>query len=144
MQRIVVGIDGSPGSRAALRWAVEEAGLRQASVEAVRVWTWPIPYVGPGMAGLNPAMLEEGEAAMLAEVIDEVTAATGRDGGEIEPVLIEGPAAQRLLDHAKGADLLVVGSRGRGGFTGLLLGSVSQQVVHHASGPVVVVPSGHG
>ena len=137
MQRIVVGIDGSAGSRAALAWAVEEARLRHATVEAVRAWSWPVPYVGPGMAGLDPRLLEEGERAVLADAIGACDTA----GVDVEQVLVEGPAAQRLLERAKGADLLVVGSRGRGGFAGLLLGSVSQQVVHHAEGPVVVIPA---
>lgn len=137
VQRIVVGIDGSPGSQAALAWAVDEARLRGATLEPIRVWSWPIPYVGPGMAGLDPKLLEEGEQAILDEALD----AADTSGVEVEPVLVEGPAAQRLLEQAKGADLLVVGSRGRGGFKGLLLGSVSQQVVHHARGPVVVIPA---
>lgn len=136
MQRIVVGIDGSPGSQAALAWALDEARLRGAAVEAVRVWSWPMPYVGPGMAGLDPRLLEEGEQALLDEALDGVDT----DGVDVGKVLVEGPAAQRLLEHAKGADLLVVGSRGRGGFKGLLLGSVSQQVVHHSRIPVVVIP----
>lgn len=136
MQRIVVGIDGSAGSQAALAWAAAEARLRGATLEAIRVWSWPIPYVGPGMAGLDPKLLEEGEQGIL----DEALSAVDLEGVTVEPVLVEGPAAQRLLEQAKGADLLVVGSRGRGGFKGLLLGSVSQQVVNHARGPVVVIP----
>lgn len=136
MRRIVVGVDGSAGSAAALAWAVEEAKLRDATVEAVRAWSWPIPYAGPGMAGLDPKMLEEGEQALLDEAVDAVDTS----GAPVTKVLVEGPAAQRLLEQARGAELIVVGSRGRGGFAGLLLGSVSQQVVHHAEGPVVIIP----
>lgn len=137
MQRIVVGVDGSPGSQAALRWAVDEARLRGAALEVVRVWSWPVPYVGPGMAGLDPALLAEGEEALLEEALSQVDTS----GLDVDRVLVEGPAAHRLIEQAKGADLLVVGSRGRGGFRGLLLGSVSQQVVQHAPAPVVVVPT---
>ena len=95
-----------------------------------------------GMAPL-PTMPETDELSGAAEaVIDQVLAEAleGHAGVTVEKVIVEGPAATLLLDLAKEADLLVVGSRGHGGFIGLLLGSVTQHVVHHTTAPVVVVP----
>jgi nucleotide-binding universal stress UspA family protein len=85
----------------------------------------------PDFAGLG--------AETLDKAIAEARNATGQAAAEIHPHVVEGNPAQALLDLAKGADLVVVGSRGHGGFTGALLGSVSQHVVHHAPCPVVVV-----
>jgi nucleotide-binding universal stress UspA family protein len=134
--RIVVGVDGSPGSRAALRWAADEARLRRARVEAVHCWAYH--PVGTELAFLDPAVFEEGAATVLHDAVANLG-----DTGEVELDLrlVQGPAARTLLDAAEGAQLLVVGARGHGGFTGLLLGSVSQQVVHHAPCPVVIVPT---
>lgn len=136
MQRIVVGIDGSDGARDALAWAIGEARLRGATVEAVHAWH--VPYGGTEVVPINLdlAALEQGEQSLLEREIGAVE--TG--GVEVQPVLVEGPAAQVLLRQAEGADLLVVGSRGLGGFMGLLLGSVSHQLVHHAPCPVVILP----
>jgi nucleotide-binding universal stress UspA family protein len=142
MGKIVVGVDGSAGAQAALRFALEEARLRGATLRTVFVWSLPMVTEVP--AGLVPALLEdfreEAEKALdaaLAEV-DEVQDPARRV--EIEKVVVEGPPARCLVEAAEDADLLVLGSRGRGGFTGLLLGSVSQQCVHHAPCPVVIVP----
>lgn len=140
MERIVVGIDGSDASRRALDWAIAEARLRGAAVEAVHAWH--LPYVGgaPYAAmALDPGSIEEGARRTLDEVVD----AADEEGlaQPVERLLVEGPAARGLLDVAKGATLVVVGSRGRGGFAGLLLGSVSQQVTHHAPCPVVIIPA---
>lgn len=139
MQRIVVGVDGSACARRALAWAVEEARLRGASVEAVHAWTTPFvagyPYT---TLVFDPRQLEQHAREMLEELIAEVDT-TGL-AVSVEPMVVGGGAAAALVEAAKGADLLVVGSRGRGGFTGLLLGSVSHQVVHHAPCAVVIVP----
>lgn len=136
-QRIVVGYDSSPGAHAALRWAAEEARLRGASLDVVHAWT----YYVVGATGLMPVDPTDLEAA-AGTVLDEALAELGTVRGvEVNRRLTEGPAAQALLHAAEGADLLVVGSRGRGGFAGLLLGSVSQQVSHHARCPVVIVPA---
>jgi len=136
--RIVVGVDGSDGADAALQWAVEEARLRDATVVAVHVWH--LPYVGEaaGMAALSVSG-DEFETGARA-VLDGAVARFGGEAG-IETRLGKGDAAGTLLRVAEDvdADLLVVGSRGRGGFAGLLLGSVSQQVSHHAPCPVVIV-----
>lgn len=139
MARIVVGIDGSEHSRLALRWAVDEARLRRANVEAVMAWH--TPYVGGTWAVSVPvdmAEIEESYRIQLDELVDGVDA-RGLPA-PIEKVLANGSVAHTLLEAAKGADLLVVGSRGHGGFVGLMLGSVSHQVVSHAPCPVVVVP----
>ena len=138
--RIVVGVDGSEPSVDALRWAYGEASLRGAAVEVVHAWHYP--YVGDvaGVAayGIGHEALQEGARGVLDHCIERA----GRPPGAVavERVLVQGGPTTVLLDAARGADLLVLGSRGHGGFTGLLLGSVSQQAVHHASCPVVIVP----
>lgn len=138
MKRFVVGIDGSDTSIKALRWAVEQARLEGARVEAVH--SWHIPYAASGIGGMpfDVQMLADGARATLDESIAQVDSS-----GLVEPItatLVEGAAAPALLEAAQGADLVVVGSRGHGGFVGLLLGSVSQQVASHAACPVVIVP----
>ena len=141
---IVVGVDGSAGSRNALRWAISEAALRGATVEAVTTWQSP-SYAYTGVAVMPPVVeLAEAAAAALDETIAAETAVlTGSDAAvTIEQVVVEGPAAAVLIERARDADLLVVGSRGHGGFRGLLLGSVSHQCASHAHCPVVVIPAG--
>ena len=139
MERIVVGVDGSEPSNRALRWALQEARLRGAAVQAVHAWTPPYVGVHPYTAPvLHPAELERAARELLDHVVAETDA--GSPPVPIERHVVEGPAARVLLDASKGAALVVVGSRGRGGFAGLLLGSTSQQVCHHATCPVVVVP----
>jgi len=138
--RIVVGVDGSPSSKAALAWAVEQAGLTGASVEAVIAWHYPVAVGGIPFAPMGAGdFTDYGELA--AKVLDEATAATVDPDGpvKVSSVVREGNAAQVLLDAAKDAELLVVGSRGHGGFTEALLGSVSQACVHHARCPVVII-----
>jgi nucleotide-binding universal stress UspA family protein len=135
--KIVVGVDGSPGSREALRFAVEEARLRDATL--VAVFAWSIPFIADVPSGLLPELLADFRED-AANVLDEAIAEVDASGVEVERVVAERPAGGALVDAAKDAELLVVGSRGRGGFKGLLLGSVSQQCAHHASCPVVIVP----
>jgi nucleotide-binding universal stress UspA family protein len=127
---IVVGVDGSGPSKAALRWAVEEARLRGARVRAVHAW-WIYPMFEPGA---DPT---EAVRAFVTETLD------GQTDVEVTPVAVQGEQASvALVDAAEDADLLVVGARGAGGFVGLLLGSVSQQCTHHARCPVVIVRDG--
>lgn len=134
---IVVGVDGSEHAARALRWALDEARIRGAAVQAVHAWQNP----DVGVTGFPvPKVGTEGIAEAAQETLDQAVDDQATGGVEVERSLVRGPAAQALLDAAKGADLLVVGSRGRGGFAGLLLGSVSQQCAHHASCPVVIVP----
>jgi nucleotide-binding universal stress UspA family protein len=141
-RRIVVGVDGSAGARSALEWALAEARLRGAAVDVVYAWHPPAqmlpgPYVVPGAPSEDDVDRARAEAEHL---LDHELQSVNAEGVSVERIAATGPAAQSLLDVARGADLLVVGTRGRGGFTGLLLGSVSQQVSHHASCPVVIVP----
>ena len=140
MARIVVGIDGSDQSKEALRWALDEARLRGASLEVVYAWTMPV-YVGYGVApaaAADPAELQQAAQERVDGAVHDVVG--DKSDVQIERKAVEGLAAATLVDEADGADLLVVGSRGHGGFTGLLLGSVSQQVAQHATRPVVIVP----
>jgi nucleotide-binding universal stress UspA family protein len=131
-QHIVVGVDGSEPSRAALRWAIDYAALVGAPVEAVMAWSYPVNY---GVAGLPTDWSPEADAlAVLDQTVASVTDAV------ITKRVIEGNASQVLLDETKDAQLLVVGSRGHGGFAGLLLGSVSANCAEHARCPVLVVP----
>lgn len=138
--RIVVGVDGSPSSKAALAWAVGQAELTDATVEAVIAWQYPISFAGAPYAPIGSVM--NTDFAASAEHV--VSTAINETVGDSEPVKVtstvrEGNAAQILLEAAKDADLLVVGSRGHGGFAEALLGSVSQHCVHHAPCPVVIV-----
>ena len=138
---IVVGVDGSEESRSALRFAVEEAGLRNAAVHVVHAW-WALPELEADASVLAAdwETLRDHEARRFIEEFVERTVGGAHTGIEITAVPVQGrTAAAALLEAAKDADLLVVGSRGLGGFQGLLLGSVSQQCVHHAACPVVVV-----
>jgi nucleotide-binding universal stress UspA family protein len=142
MAQIVVGIDGSDESKAAFRWALEEARLRKASVRAVHAWHDPYT-LAPGY-GLPedfefPA-LQKAAQERLAATVDELVGEN--PDVTIEQLVLEGRPASILVEAAEDADLLVVGSRGHGGFAGLLLGSVSQQCAHHATCPVVIVRRG--
>jgi nucleotide-binding universal stress UspA family protein len=136
---VVVGVDGSEESKEAFRWALEEAHLRQATLRAVHAWTYPAifgpTYIPPEVIDRSVFEREAKQAldAIVAEIAGENPPAY------VERVATEGPAAEVLVEAAAEADLLVVGSRGHGGFTGLLLGSVSQQCAHHAACAVVIV-----
>jgi nucleotide-binding universal stress UspA family protein len=140
MKRIVVGVDGSDGSVAALRWALAEAEIRGAEVEAVLAWQVPVPALM--YDGMVPPPADIDYAAEAEEILARsIKAATG-GADPLVPVhrsVPSGPSAANLVAASKGAGLLVVGSRGHGGFAGLLLGSVSQQCAHHAHCPVVIV-----
>lgn len=140
MERIVVGIDGSDSAGDALRWAVEEARLRKASLEVIHAWSASAVggYPHPA-AAFDPTSLEEAAFATLNAACDGIDS-TGL-AHPVDRILRRGGAASALLEASKGADLAVMGSRGLGGFSGLLLGSVSHQVAHHATCPVVIVPS---
>jgi nucleotide-binding universal stress UspA family protein len=134
--RIVVGVDGSEAAATALRFAAAEAHRRGASLEVVHAWTFPY------LAEASPAMLDfdfaQGAAELLAQVVRDTLG--DEPGVPVEQVVVRSTPAEALTTRAEGADLVVVGSRGRGGFAGLLLGSVSQQVANHAPCPVVIVP----
>ena len=146
-QPIVVGVDGSASSIRALRWAVGQAALVGVPVEAVTAWQSPETY---GMDfGWAPVWSDNGALAAAAEKVlsDSLAQVTdgqqaGRPPAEVVPRVVQGHPAQVLLEAARGAQLLVVGSRGHGTLAGVLLGSVSQHCVHHAPCPVLVVPAG--
>jgi nucleotide-binding universal stress UspA family protein len=139
---IVVGVDHSEGAKAALRFALGEAELRQTSLRAVHAWELgyvaasfvpgAYPELGDKLDGLRDAA-EATLEATLHEVLPAPTAV------QIERRVVEGAPAAVLVDESHDAELLVVGSRGLGGFSGLLLGSVSQQCIHHAACPVVIL-----
>ena len=147
--RIVVGVDGSQASKDALSWGLAEARLRGDTVIAIHAWTPPYPAAtltyptSAAVPGGIVAPVEEGTAEAMRKGAEELLARTvseaAADDVTIEQRLVEGPAASALIEAAKDAELLVVGSRGHGGFTGLLLGSVSQQVANHAPCPVVII-----
>ncbi len=139
--RIVVGVEGSGGAKAALRWAIIEAGYRNACVEVVTAYSNTYVPASPDFnyVPLDPLDLEAEVTKMQGAVVDEVLAQVGDCGVEIRRVVVRGRAADTLIKAAEGADMLVVGSRGRGGFRGLLLGSVSQSIAHHGDCPVVIV-----
>jgi nucleotide-binding universal stress UspA family protein len=139
---IIVGVDRSAGAEEALRFAFEEAQLRGATLRAVHAWQFG--YIGaPSLEGavqVLGAELDEHRSAAGA-VLDAMVREAIPDAGDmrIERRVVEGAAAAVLVEESRGADLLVVGSRGHGGFAQLLLGSVSQQCAHHAECPVVIV-----
>jgi nucleotide-binding universal stress UspA family protein len=136
---IVVGVDGSEGAKAALRFALAEARLRQATLRIVHAWL----FGATGFEGFFPAHV--GELSDLRRAAEAALEATLREvaadgsGVEIERHVVEGMPAAVLVEESRDAELLVVGSRGRGGFAALLLGSVSQQCAHHAACPLVIV-----
>jgi nucleotide-binding universal stress UspA family protein len=137
-----VGVDSSHGSKAALRWALAQARLTGAAVEAVAAWQQPatyeysysaVPFPSPGDSIATTA------EKVLSETVAEVVGTSG-EPVDVRVKVAHGPAAQILLEAAAGAELLVVGSRGHGAFAGMLLGSVSRHCTHHAPCPVIVVP----
>lgn len=151
MGRIVVGVDGSDGSRRALLWAAEEATMRGTSLEAIYTYehhlAWrdyradesmSTPAMGTMRQEIESAAREAAEHATA--LVDSMV--EGLDGPDVTGVAVESShPADTLVERSKGADLLVVGSRGRGGFKSLMLGSVSQQCAQHAECPVVIIRS---
>ena len=142
MKTILVGIDGSVGAKNALRWACEEATLYgDAKIVAMSVWFAPVPVSSPWLPNVDlPIDLTEPTERSLADTVSAV--ASEQFGSlQIEQRVVHGAAAAVLIAEAAHGDLVVVGSRGLGGFKGLLLGSVSHQVVSHAPCPLVIVPN---
>lgn len=133
--RVVVGIDGSPGSAEALRWAARYATLTHAVIDAVIAWQPPVSYGWAyDMGEWRPAA--DAEKVLTAQV-DQVFGA--QRPADLHLLVCEGYPARVLIEASKDAALLVVGSRGHGGFYGLLLGSVSANCAEHGKCPVVVV-----
>jgi nucleotide-binding universal stress UspA family protein len=142
--RIVVGVDDSEQSAAALRFAQDEARIRVAAVVALHAWSFvPPPALSePGMIAMPADLvgdLDAERAAAERAVVDIVTRVLGDGAEAIECRAVEGDAGEVLAEASSGADLVVVGSRGRRGLRASLLGSVSSHVVQHAHCPVVIV-----
>ncbi len=137
---VVVGDDGSEGAAHAVRYALEEAQRRGTTLHVVRAWsimsTARPSDVPPGFA----ASLQEYEAAALAEETARIEHLLGTDpGAPVEIHCVHAQAAHALITASETADVTVVGSRGLGGFRSLVLGSVAEQCIRHAAGPVIVV-----
>ncbi len=135
--RVLVGVDGSSHSDHALSWACRRAEICGDAVRAV--CTWSLGASGEDWA-LQPGVKAEGQRRaerVLREAVERVRG--DHPAVKVETAVVEGPPARVLVEMSADADLLVVGTRGLGGFSGLLLGSVSQQCVHHARCPVTVV-----
>jgi nucleotide-binding universal stress UspA family protein len=138
--RVVVGVDGSEGSRRALRYAAEEAEAHGAGLTALLAYSVPVP---PVTVGLGAPPLRSADTSR--DDAEDLLAATVRETLGEEPAVkvgtevVEGSAAAALIDASQGCDLLVVGTRGHGGFAGMLLGSVSQHLAAHAGCTVAVV-----
>jgi nucleotide-binding universal stress UspA family protein len=141
IETIVVGVDGSDGGAAALDFAAAEAALRKTGLRIVSAWEVPAAVYGGGFTPPMDAGTLEAFGARAQQVADDAAAAVKEQHPslEVEAVAAAGQPADVLLDRSADAELVVVGRRGLGGFKTLLLGSVSQQVVHHAGCPVVVV-----
>lgn len=137
VNKIVVGIDGSPSSVAALDWALDQAERTGATVEAITAWEYPAFYSWEGGA-ISPREFEGAASVTVENVVDAALEERGTSVS-VRTQVIQGHSAQTLLEASQGAELLVVGSRGHGGFVGALLGSVSQKCAHHSPCPVVIV-----
>jgi nucleotide-binding universal stress UspA family protein len=140
MKTIVVGVDGSEQSRRALRFAAAEAELRGTDLHVIHAWQYPTPIAT--FEGVIPASLNIDfgvEAEHATETIVKETLGDQDLEIAVRTSTVRGPAAHALVEASGDADLVVVGSRGHGRFTGLLLGSVSQQVAQHSACPVVIV-----
>lgn len=145
-RKVTVGVDDTPASRAALRWAAEWGLHTDARVQAVAVWAPPSPMVAApeiGGAAVGAGLLtdEQFQAQARSWLDDAVAALPAGAERIVDREVVHGDAANVLLDAARDSALLVVGNAGRGALTGLLVGSVALRCAHHARCPVVLVPS---
>jgi nucleotide-binding universal stress UspA family protein len=141
--RIVVGVDGSDTAGDALRWALEAGRLHRAAVEVVHAWTVPYGVGDPfASSAFDLAPIERAAHRTLDAAVD--SADTTGLPAPVSRTLAFGTPAAVLLQAADDADLVVVGSRGLGGFKGLVLGSTSHHLAHHATCPLVVLPPAVG
>ena len=136
-RRIVVGVEGSGYARAALIWALEEAAFRDTVVEVATAYSPTYVPAAPdlGYVPLDSFDLITEIERMQGDVIESAVEAAGHPDVEVRRTLVKGRAADTLMRIAEGAEMLVVGNRGRGGFAGLRLGSVSQAIAHHSPLP---------
>jgi nucleotide-binding universal stress UspA family protein len=143
MSKVVVGWDGSAGAEKALAYAAEEARLRGAELVVVHAWQRPVPFVEAGAFGAVPVAVSDAYDHDALEKAHQDTLDKAREfcgDVDVHLVLTERHPVDALISESGDADLLVVGSRGRGDFAALLLGSVSHQCAHHARCPVTIVP----
>jgi nucleotide-binding universal stress UspA family protein len=134
--KLVVGVDGSASSLAALHWAAHQSELTGSVVEVVTAWEWPMTYGSPFVLTGDYNPVTEAQ-----RVLDDALANARVDHPKVDfrAVVVEGHPALKLVEASQGADLLIVGSRGHGEFTGMLLGSVSEHCVTNAACPVLVI-----
>jgi nucleotide-binding universal stress UspA family protein len=140
--RVVVGIDDSEQAAAALRWALAEGVVRQATVEVVHVWSPPVsalPFGATLVIPVDEAAIDSAARASVDEIVDTALAEMGEQPPEVLRTILPGTPATTLVEVSDGADMLVVGSHGRTGLSRMVLGSVAMTSVNHALCPVVVV-----
>lgn len=141
MNATVVGVDDSRGARAAVAWAAQHAAATGGRLRVVHAYEFPVAWIdvyAPELPQWRQRAQQDAEE-MTERVVSDVLEPGKREGVEVE--VVEGSPVDVLHDESRDAAVVVVGSRGRGGFTGLLLGSVSQRVAQHAACPVVIVPT---
>jgi len=146
MPGILVGVDGSDHSRRALAWAMREAAAHHLPLTVMTVHAdpvrpathvyWNLPALPEG--GFDPELMR----AAVGEFVDKVAKEAGEPAGDVSVMVARGDPAEELVKASRDADMLVVGSRGSGVFTKLLLGSVSSKVAHHAACPIVIIRGG--
>jgi nucleotide-binding universal stress UspA family protein len=140
---VIVGVDGSANSIAALKWAARYAQSTDCIVEALYVWSYPITAIAPAPIGGAAAPADLMHQAAVEALAGFIAEAHLPDDVHVAQLVREGSASKVLIDHAKDteAEIIVVGARGHGGFAGLLLGSVANAVINHTPCPVAVVPA---
>lgn len=140
---IVIGVDGSPAAKEAVRYALHEASIRGTRVRAVHAWSpsHAVPTTGPGLVA--PVDVESYRKAAEELLRDTVDAVAGDRASQVERVLVEAPAGQAIVENSRDAELIVVGRRGLGTVRSIVLGSVSSYVIQHAACPVLVIPTPH-
>ena len=139
---MIAGVDGSEGSLGALRWALEDSVAHAAEVHALIVWSSPYTSYSAPLLPVDQTKIADEARNRLDTAVEAVLRGGGDELRRVPLVreVVEGTPARALLEYSAGADLLVVGSRGLGGFRDLLLGSVSTQLAHHSRCPLVIVP----
>ena len=140
--RIVVGVDDSEQAAAALRWALDEGALRQATVEVVHSWSPPLsalPFGATLVIPVDEAAIDSAARASVDEMVATALAERAGPQPEVQVTILPGGPSVTLVEVAEGADLLVVGSHGRSGLSRIMLGSVAMACVNHAPCPVVVI-----
>ena len=136
---VVVGDDGSAGAAVAIRYAAEEAARRGTALHVLRAWTISSAVRPEGLPfNVTPSLLELEEATLSFQQARVAELLADRPEVDVQVHVAYSPSAQSLIKASETADVVVVGARGKGGFVGLVLGSVAEQVVAHAHGPVIV------